>query len=327
MHKFRTIIKAFVVIAVIPILLVGGILAVSFIAPLCFGGISNPFLAFPALLIMMPWGIIGAIVFFMGVGLTPSFVIVPTGAGGFATSSGAGRGGGGCSLIFNIIKLIILVPTALLIWLVISIIILFSPKLQKKIDELYIGFFANLKKWYKLCLVLFVIAPLIVLGLNELENTIYSPSNIKIECVDFYYDKTWEHHSFNTGTYKQIHDYYLEYTINPNDEDITEIKGEWIFIDNKTGESVSLDAGTFVPFNWHWNMKDKNTAHSFNTTISIPKDQEKDFNIISNNLDDIKIMCKINYICFESNIPFLGDWMFPHVDNEYEDGYLITIKE
>lgn len=192
MNKFKSILKAFVVIAVIPILLIGGIAAVSFVAPLCFGGLSNPFFAFPATILMLPWGFLFAIVFFCGITLTPSFVITPTGNGGYATSSGTGRNGNGCSFIFNILKLVFLVPIALLIWVVISIIILFSSKLQNKINEVYIEFISYLKKWYKIGVIFFVIAPLIVLGFNALENSIYSPNKIDFEFINLKYEDTHE---------------------------------------------------------------------------------------------------------------------------------------
>ena len=324
--KIKSILKAFVVIAVLPILIVGGIIAVSFVAPYCFGDISHPLMGMIATIIMIPWGILFVIVFFMGCRLTPSVVVVSTGRGGYSVQSGRSRNGNGIAFLFNIIKFILLVPTALLIWIIVSIIILFNEKLQIKIDEQYENFVLKLKEWYKVGVVFFVVAPLIVLGFNTIENKAYSPKNIQIECVDFYYINTWEQHSFNTGTYQQIDDYYFEYTINPNGKDITEIKGEWVFINKNTSESFSIDAGTFVPFDWYWKIEDKNFEHKFNTTISISKEDKEQIGLSSDNLDNLKIVCKINYISCESNIPILGDFLFPTVDNEYKGGYEIVVK-
>ena len=64
MSKIKLILKAFVLIALIPIFAIGGILAVVPVAQMCMGGISHPLMAFPALIMMLPWGLFFIMIFF-----------------------------------------------------------------------------------------------------------------------------------------------------------------------------------------------------------------------------------------------------------------------
>lgn len=337
-NKLKSITKAFVLIVIPALLTIGGIFAVVPVAQMAMGGISHPLMAFPALILMIPWGLMFVVIFFLGVGTMrtafdlptialfapiPSFVIYSHGNGGYSVTSGKGRGGG---IILAIIKFVIAIPLAILVWIIVSIIILFSSKMENRINNAFEEFIGNLKRWYKWGALIFVVFPLIVVGFNAIENAIYSPKNIEIRCADFYYDKTWEHQSPNTNECQTIDNYYFEYTINPNGKDITEIKGEWEFTNKETGESFSLDADTFVPYNWHWRSEDKNTAHSFNTIVSIPQENSQQIETLSNDFEDIKITCKIDYISFKSNIPILGDFLFPTIDNEFKNGYEILVK-
>ena len=330
MKKIKTILKAFVLIVLPAFLTIGGIFAVVPVAQMAMGGISHPLMGFPAVIMMIPWGIMFIIIFNFGVGTMrtafemptigmlspiPSFAIYSHGQGAYSVTSGKGRGGG---MVLAIIKFVISIPFAVIVWIIVSIILLFSRKMEDRIDDAFEEFTDDLKTWYKWGVLLFIIFPLIVVGFNSIENTVYSPKNIEFNVTEFKYT--------GQDTYKPIEYFKLSYTIDLNGEDITEIKGEWQFINKKTGDTYTSDAWTFVPYNWRWENEDKNIEHRFNTTISVPTNNEEYNSIFSNGLEDIKIICKINYISFDSNIPILGDFMFPTIDNEYKDGYLLTVK-
>lgn len=330
MKKIKVIFKAFVLIIVPAVLTIGGLLAVVPVAKMCFGGISHPLMAFPTVIMMIPWGIMFIIIFFFGVGTMrtafgipsialfapiPSFVIYSHGNGGYSVSSGKGRGGG---IVLAIIKFVLAIPIAIIVWIIVSIILLFNSKMEKRMNDAFEELIAKIKVLYKWGVLLFIIFPLIVIGFNAIENAVYSPKNIEFNVTQFEYTQQ--------DKYKPIKYFELSYTINPNGADITEIKGEWLFINKKTGETYTLEANKFVPFNWHWESEDKNTTHSFNTTISIPIDSEEYSKIFSCDINDIEIKCKINHISFDSNIPILGDFLLPTIDNEYKEGYIITAK-
>ena len=247
---------------------------------------------------MFPWGLLFVIVFFLGVGLTPSIVITPTGNGGLAVSSGSSRDGGGAMLILNIIKMIILVPLSLLIWLVVSIILIFSTKLQEKIDEFFEDFVEELKTWYIAIIILFVVAPLITTGLNALENKLYSPKNMDFEFVEL---------AYNGGGNSYATEYYvMTYTINPNGENISGYREEWEFIDKKTGESFIVEGGSFVNTTY-WMCADKEVEHQFDMTLNIPSDDTAKLEILSNDINDIRILCRIKEITFDPKFSLLGE--------------------
>ena len=312
MNIFKLILKAFVVIALVPILIIGGILVVSNVATMCFGGISHPLMSFLSVVIMLPWGFLFFVLFFFGVGVQPTFVITPVGQGGYIVRSGKDRGGG---IIFSIIRLIIMVPLALIIWIIVSIMLFYNKKLQTNIEELYIDFFATLKKWYKLGLLFFVVAPLVVVGFNAIENAVYSPKYIEIEVTDFYYD--------GSDSYKPIEYFNMSYSLNINGKDISEIKGYWMFIDKNSGESIKFDDSSITPFDWYWSNDDKSTNNEFTTVFSLTEEDVQRLDCLSNNLDDLLITYNVTYISYDSNIPILGEFLFPKIDNEYKDGYLI----
>ena len=312
MNIFKLILKAFVVIALVPILIIGGILVVSNVATMCFGGISHPLMSFLSVVIMLPWGFLLFVLFFFGVGVQPTFVITPVGQGGYIVRSGKDRGGG---IIFSIIRLIIMVPLALIIWIIVSIMLIYNKKLQTNIEELYIDFFATLKKWYKLGLFFFVVAPLVVVGFNAIENAVYSPKYIEIEVTDFYYD--------GSDSYKPIEYFNMSYTLNINGKEISEIKGYWMFIDKNSGESIKFDDSSITPFDWYWSNDDKSTNNEFTTVFSLTEEDVQRLDCLSNNLDDLLITYNVTYISYDSNIPILGEFLFPKIDNEYKDGYLI----
>lgn len=312
MSKLKSILKAFVVIAVIPILLIGGISALVYLGPYCFD-INHPLLTFFALILMLPWGLLFVIVFFLGVGLTPSIVVIPTGHGGYSVSSGTSRDGGGAMLILNIIKMIILVPLSLLIWLVVSIILIFSTKLQKKIDEYFENFVEELKTWYIAIIILFVVAPLITTGLNALENKLYSPKNMDFEFVELVYN--------GSGNFYATEYYVMTYTINPNGENISGYREEWEFIDKKTGESFIVEGGCFANTSYWWSA-DKEVDHQFDMTLNIPSDDTAKLEILSNDIKDIKILCRIKEITFNPKFSLLGE----NITNKFKNGYEIVVK-
>ena len=312
MSKLKSILKAFVVIAVIPILLIGGISALVYLGPYCFD-INHPLLTFFALILMLPWGLLFVIVFFLGVGLTPSFVVIPTGHGGYAVSSGSSRDGSGVMLILNIIKMIILVPLSLLIWLVVSIILIFSTKFQEKIDKCFEKFVANFKSWYIVGIVLFVVAPLITTGLNALENKLYSPKNMDFEFVELAYN--------GSGNFYATEYYVMTYTINPNGENISGYREEWEFIDKKTGESFIVEGGCFAN-TYYWMSADKEVEHQFDITLNISSDDTAKLEILSNDINDIRILCRIKEITFDPKFSLLGE----RITNKFKNGYEIVVK-
>ncbi len=312
MSKLKSILKAFVLIAVIPILLIGGIAALVYLGPYCFD-INHPLLTFFALILMLPWGLLFVMVFFLGMGLTPSIVVIPTGHGGYAVSSGTSRDGSGAMLILNIIKMIILVPLSLLIWLVVSIILIFSTKLQKKIDECFEEFVEELKTWYIAIIILFVVAPLITTGLNALENKLYSPKNMDFEFVELEY--------YGSGNFYATEYYVMTYTINPNGENISGYREEWEFIDKKTGESFIVEGGCFANTSYWWSA-DKEVDHQFDMTLNIPSDETEKLEILSKDIDDIKILCRIKEITFDPKFSFLGE----NITNKFKNGYEIVVK-
>ena len=339
MCKLKAILKAFVLIVLPAFLVIGGIFAVVPVAQMCFGGISHPLMAFPSIIMMVPWGLMFIVVFFVGVGTMrtafgvppialiapiPSFVIYSHGGGAYSTSSGSGRGGG---MILAIIKFVLAIPIAIIVWIVVSIILLFNSKMENRMNDAFEDFIDNLKELYKWGILLFVIFPLIVVGFNGVENNVYSPKNLQIKAVDFYYSTTDEKVFSPVDCEYHVVDYYkFTYTIDTCENDLQEIKGEWIVIDKTTGESISYDAGTFVPYNWYWKSKDKSMAYEFTTKFEVDRENEKSYEIFSKGIENIEIICKIDYISFDSNIPILGDFLLPTIDNEYKDGYLLTVK-
>ena len=325
MDKLKLVLKAFVVIAVMPILVFGGIIAASFVAPLCFGDISHPLFGFLAVILMLPWGFIFSLVVIIGVGTAPTFVIKSTGNGGYLAYQ---KGENGVGFFINLIKFVLMVPLALLIWVIVSIILIFNQKTQNKIEERYVQFIKRLKKWYKFGIVLFVIAPLIVLGLNQIENALYSPKNIQLEIIDLQYDGVHNDFYPELSEYHPTYYYDLDVSIDTNDKDIVSLVGYWEFIDKNTGKSVSFKERKKSLFSSYgrFGNQDKSTKSNFSTTVLIPSNNEDQLEILSNDLEDIKIVCHITSITYNSNIPILGDWLFPYIDNKYEEGYKIVVK-
>ena len=326
MNKIKTILKSFITIVLVPVLAIGGIFAVSPVAKMCFGGISNPLMGFPALIMMIPWGVFFCIVFFVGVGTMrtvtgmpplamiapiPSFVVYSFGNGGYSIGTGKGRGGG---IVFAIIRFVLAIPFAILVWLIISIIILFSEKMENRMNTAFDTFLKNIKEWYKWALLFFVIFPLIVVGFNAIENAVYSPKHIDISINQF--------ESTGYDLYSPSEHFTLSYSINANGKDIKEIDGEWLFENTKTGKTYVMEADEFVPYDFHWDMEDKNTDHSFEVSLSVPISSDEYEEIFSCDFEDLKIVCKIKSISFDCNIPILGDFLFSTIDNEYKDGYV-----
>lgn len=318
MNKIISILKAFVVIALLPILLIAGTLSVAPIASICLEKLSHPLFSFVSIILMLPWGFLFFVIFFFGISFQPSFVVTSTGNGGVILSSGKGRGGG---IILSIIKFVLTIPIALILWIIISIISIFSCSMRHRIDKLFEEFIEKAKDWYKIGFLLFVVFPIIVFGFNVLENQIYSPSKIKISINDFYYEGT--HTEFNQVDFKYENiDYYiLEYTIDCCNEDITSIKGEWEIKNKKTGQNIKLNSDALAPYDWRWEDADKTKPHHFDLIVKIKSNEGEYFN----NINELSFICNINYISYNSNILILGDFLFKNIDNEYEEGYPIEV--
>lgn len=314
MERIKLIGKAFVAIALFPILLIGGFFAVSFVAPLCFGGISHPLFGMIAVLLMIPWGLLFFCFFFIGFSLPTTVTVIPTYQGYYVNQSGRN---GSAGIIISILRLIFTAPIALLMWLVASVALFFSKKVQEWIALRYESFAETFKQSYKAAIAVFVLAPLIVLGLDALEDKMYSPDHIKIECQELVHGGRDKYHDFDY--------FYFTYTVHPNGKDLMGITGKWEFINKKTGKSILLNEKNLLTYDWYARNKDNSIPHPFE--FSIHTYNQEDYEFLNGDPDNIKIVYHLTEIVFDSNIPILGDFLFPKVSTEYKDGYTITVKE
>lgn len=314
MERINLIGKAFVVIALFPLLLIGGIFAAALVAPLCFGGISHPLFGFIAVLLMLPWGFLFFAFFFIGISPSTSITVIPTTNYGYHVNTVEKKGG---AIIFSILRLILTVPIALIIWLIVSVVLFFSKSVRDWIEVRFEELVELIKKWYVLALILFVVAPLVVLGLDALENKLYSPEHIKIECQELVHG--------GRDRYQDFDYFYFTYTVHPNGKDLMGITGKWEFINKKTGKSILLNEKNLLTVDWYARDKDNSIPHPFE--CSIHTYHREDYEFLSGDPDNIKIVYHLTEIVFDSNIPILGDFLFPTVSTEYKDDYSITVKE